>query len=92
MIMDLYIERIKKKLQNIVESGMYDESQVMAAIDDTLDNILLYKKDDNGWDEMIEDFQDSNEGLTKEIMDARKKISDNYKNIYKQIIKEDKDG
>ena len=87
--MDLYIERIRKKLQSIVESGMYDETQVMGAVDDAIDNLLLYRKNDDGIKSIIEEFQDSNESLTKTIVEARKKISDNYKNLYEYIIKDD---
>ncbi len=86
--MDLYIERIKNKLRNAVESGMLNEQQIMAAIDDTLDNLLLYKKNDDGINKVIKTFQDENKKLNKDIIEASEKISVNYKNIYEHIIKD----
>jgi len=88
-MVDLYLERVRGKLKSIVESGMYDEAQVMAAIDDALDSFLVYRKDDDGVASTIKDFQDSNETLTKKIMECRKSISENYKNIYEHIIKDE---
>jgi len=94
--MDLYEKRTYKKLQDIVENAIhmrgeniFYEPEIKSFIDDTLDNLLLFKKGNTDTIEIIQEFQDTNEKLSKEIMEAHKKISDNYKSMYDHIIKGD---
>ena len=87
--MDLYMKRIKNKLQQAIESGVLNEQQKRAAIDDTLDSLLIYYKEDTKVNKVIQDFQDKNETLFKELMEKDEKISNNYTNIYNHIIQDD---
>ena len=87
--MDLYLERQKNKLKGAVESGMLNEQQRMAAIDDTIDNILIYLKDNNAIQGVVKKFDDKNEELTNEMINLQKKITDNYNKIYKHLIEDE---
>ena len=80
----LYIKRQKDKLKKAIESGMLTPEQQMAAIDDTIDKLLLVE---NGIDqEAVRDFETAINSYIESINSYQTKISELYKKTYDKLL------
>jgi len=81
---ELYVKRQKDKLKKAIESGMLNPEQQMAAIDDTIDKLLLVE---NGIDhEAVKKFETTINGYIESINSYQVKISDLYKKTYDKLL------
>jgi len=83
---ETYIKRIKNKLKRAMDSGMLNIEQQIAAIDDTLEKLLLTNNEDTN--KTIQEFDAEIEKHEKQINDTQAKIWDDYKSIYDSLMKD----
>lgn len=83
---ELYIKRVKEKLKKAMESGMLTPEQQMAAIDDTMEKLLILDKKD--FNESVAKFDKTNNSIEKQLVDLQKELFDNYKKAYDKLIED----
>lgn len=81
---ELYIKRVKEKLKKAMESGMLTPEQQMAAIDDTLEKLLILN--DKTINESVAKFDVTNSSLEKQLVDLQKELFDSYKKAYDKLM------
>jgi len=81
---EIYIKRVKEKLKKARESGMPTTEQLMAAIDDTLEKLLVLNEETIN--ESVAKFDVTNKSLEKQLIDLQKELFDNYQKAYDKLM------
>ena len=78
-----YVNRVKKRLKDAIESGMLKPEQQFGMIESTIDDLLSVGGIN---EEAIKLFEDEIDELTKEIGVLQVKVADCYKRTYDKIL------
>ena len=78
-----YVNRVKKRLKDAIESGMLNPEQQFGMIESTIDDLLSV---DGINEEAVKLFESEIEEFTKEIGVLQGKVADCYKRTYDKIL------
>lgn len=82
---DYYKKLVKEKLTKAIDSNVLTTDQMMGAIDETLERLVL--GDDKNVIDAIKKFHGENEELVQQIEKLQKKVFENYNDMYEFIKK-----